>query len=271
MKHAEAQNFLIIFLIQPPNNSNLNLYSNIESLILSAQTKQKSPNFKIILQTVESGQKSKIPNEIGLIDLMSKKYSTILSNSIIMNCKSNCLLSLDFLKRVRMNTIKGHQVFFPIPFVEYQLRPKDGQRLSNNYDFDINKLNGRFDINDYRFYSFHFDDYWKARAMIVNQLPIADNVKDLKRDVWYDSRLDLMQLFLNYNCQNQQSKLNIFRAIEPELKLKHFKMDCHQQESNVISIQNCNQSNLYSIGSTFQLSRIISEYKRSNKHKNNHI
>ena len=268
LKRPKTQTVLIIILIQPPNNPHFKQFSSIKSMILSAQSKYKASSFKIFLLNVESGQGSKIPNEIGLIDLIWKKYFNLVSKSIIMNSKINCLMNLEFLNRVQINTIKGHQVFFPIPFLEYKLRPNDGQSSSNYLGFDIKKSNGRFNEKDFRFYSFYFDDYWKARQMIQDQFPIVNTLSDLKKDMWYDSSFDIFQLFLSYNCHNYKFKLNILRAVEPELKLRYFEFNCEEQESNLFSIQTCNES-FFSFGSASQLAQLILDYKKSKNNEEN--
>ena len=59
----------------------------------------------------------------------------------------------DFLNRVRMNTIPNFQIFSAIPFRQYN--PK----VSQSQGFEINKNNGHFDKEEYRYISFYSKDY----------------------------------------------------------------------------------------------------------------
>lgn len=56
-----------------------------------------------------------------------------------------------------MNTISEYQIFFPIPFVQFN--PK----ISERDDFDVNKNVGQFDTNEYNYFSFYGRDYVKSK------------------------------------------------------------------------------------------------------------
>ena len=72
-------------------------------------------------------------------------------------------LRVEFLKRVRLNTIQGHQVFFPIPFVAYSpLVHSD--KMSDTLEqtlrtLDITRSQGYFDNDFFTVCSFYNEDY----------------------------------------------------------------------------------------------------------------
>lgn len=65
----------------------------------------------------------------------------------------------EYLNRVRMNTIAGWQVFFPIPFIQYHpavVPPKDGTTHDTT---EIIKDNGHFDAHLFDHFAFYNSDY----------------------------------------------------------------------------------------------------------------
>ncbi|PAV81849.1 hypothetical protein WR25_01417 [Diploscapter pachys] len=134
----------------------------------------------------------------------------------------------EFLDRVRINTIKHYQVFFPIPFVEFhptiagmdmdekeagQVNPverrdaalamlRDGAPAKRKRPLIVQKDHGRFDSLDFSCISVYGVDYLTARSKLSGR------------------RIDLVSLFL------AQSDIHIMRVIEPTLRFRYHPRNC---------------------------------------------
>uniref|UniRef100_A0A915CB52 Hexosyltransferase n=1 Tax=Parascaris univalens TaxID=6257 RepID=A0A915CB52_PARUN len=153
----------------------------------------------------------------------------------------------EFLDRVRINTIKNFQVFFPMPFVEFHpqvvglseavnnrmnaynthLQQGDiddmqrlfGDRLSlieklrtnaflrSGKQLVVHKDQGHFDRSDFSVLALYGVDYLRARSRL--------DAKTLL--------LDLSSLFLG------QSDVHMMRAVEPALRLRYHTRECDPQ------------------------------------------
>jgi hypothetical protein len=263
LKKSNHQTVLILILINQLNTDR-DQYITIKALASQLQNKYKNSGSKIAWIPVNSAKDKKVPTDLALFDLLSRKLSISFSDSLILNCRANMIISSDFLNRVRLNTIQNNQVFFPIPFVEYRLR----SQVKPLKNFDVRKDNGYFDSTNYNHGSFYLSDYLKARKLTQDLLPIVKNERFLERSIYYDSEMDLFHLFIKYNSvmkTNEKPKtIFIMRAIEPELKLKHesFTYDCFYYESNKFAIENCHKRNLIGLGSKRQLAALIIDDNR---------
>ncbi|CAG9539829.1 unnamed protein product [Cercopithifilaria johnstoni] len=144
----------------------------------------------------------------------------------------------EFLDRVRINTIKHFQVFFPLPFVEYHpqivsaneaLQSKmkdpnidktfmggadtfmskfrDASFKRNTRPLIVHKDRGRFDPLDFSVFSLYGADFIRTRSRL--------NGKSLL--------LDLSSLFLGHQI------IHMMRAVEPALRLRYHSRVCNPE------------------------------------------
>ncbi|KAK6101485.1 Chondroitin N-acetylgalactosaminyltransferase family protein [Brugia pahangi] len=140
----------------------------------------------------------------------------------------------EFLDRVRINTIKHFQVFFPLPFVEYHPRItahemsdtdqnarslemngadtfmskfRDATFKRNIRPVIVHKDRGHFDPLDFSVFSLYGADFIQTRSRL--------NSKSLL--------LDLSSLFLGHQS------IHMMRAIEPALRLRYHSRVCNPE------------------------------------------
>ncbi|EJW83942.1 chondroitin N-acetylgalactosaminyltransferase [Wuchereria bancrofti] len=142
----------------------------------------------------------------------------------------------EFLDRVRINTIKHFQVFFPLPFVEYHPRIvsanealqsklkvlnverahemdtfmskfRDATFKRNIRPLIVHKDRGHFDPLDFSVFSLYGADFIQTRSRL--------NSKSLL--------LDLSSLFLGHQS------IHMMRAVEPALRLRYHSRVCNPE------------------------------------------
>ena len=268
LKKSSHRTVLILVLIYKPNYKS-DEYIKIKSEATQLQTKYKNSGAKIAWIPIISAKNEKVPTEVAYFDMITKKLSPTFSDALLLQCRPNQILSLDYLNRVRLNTIQSNQVFFPIPFVEYRLR----SQVKTYKTFDVRKDSGYFETTNYNHFSFYLSDYLKVRKNTQQILAIVRNEQFLKRDTYYGSDIDIYHLFLEYNkyCDknaNLSKKLFIMRAIEPELRLKYesfANIDCQQIEGNRYAVHNCQQRTVFGLGTRPQLAALVINNDKKDK------
>ena len=179
-------------------------------------------------------------------------------DSIIVLSTSNTLINSNYLARIQLNTIKGHQIFFPIPFQAYNLRPSSSGS-SSEYSWKITKDSGFFNWFDYRHAAFYMEDLEKALKTVLAPSVLA-NLKTKTNKLLDD--YDLLELFLQFNCQSpERTVLHILRSIEPKLKLSYRDENC-DQKADKFTQQWCNMTLVYSFGNKAQMANLIFNYKK---------
>ncbi|KAJ6225662.1 hypothetical protein RDWZM_004207 [Blomia tropicalis] len=227
------------------------------------------------------------PSEMVYLDLIARSLRASSNEPFLMlHCRTNMLFSIDFLNRVRLNTIAKRQIFLPIPFVEYHLRSSESNshfreilrngisnnnvtasivnltNRSNNRNFDVRKENGFFDESNFEVVSFYLSDYLLARKFSEAEIPFVRNRQTIVKyqDAYYNSNLDLNHMFALY--KKSSPTIGLMRAVEPELRLFHSTTldDCQYFESNIMSFNNCKRRQHYGIGQKQKLALIVMEY-----------
>lgn len=183
------------------------------------------------------------PTQFTVMDAISKKFS---KETLFLLCSVGMELSIEFLNRVRMNTISGWQLFFPIAFWQY----KPNLIYSKHpypTDININSQTGHFDDAVYMHSSFYNADYHYARKQMVASSAAAT--------------ADLFDMFVTYH------NLHVFRAVEPALRHRFRERDCSFSSAAVsFSSQQqreCEQSRNCSLASRQQLAMLIFEQQHS--------
>ncbi|XP_046388565.1 chondroitin sulfate synthase 2 [Ischnura elegans] len=154
--------------------------------------------------------------EFAIVDMAIKK---LIPDSLVFYTRPNAVLHLDFLNRVRMNTIIGWQVFSPIPFAEYHPEVVyTGPDLVNRpVELEVNKSYGHFDSLDVDHLSFYAKDYLAARKKIEDVVPLARNDRDVARGHGTPTK-DFSSV---YSLFVKASPLHVLRGVEPSLRLWH--------------------------------------------------
>lgn len=250
--------------------------------------------------------RKRFPSEISYLDLITRSLTAISSSEpmLLLHCRSNMIFTAELLNRVRVNTIPDNQIFIPLPFVQYRLRTNKsnqdfeqilrkhstldkkfnlsirqltmgeqsfkGIKSFMNY-FDVHKDNGYFDDTNRQIISFYLHDYIRMRKQTETLMPIIRNRQSLVKyqHIYYDTQWDLYGLFIQYNnrISENNEKLMMMKAIEPDLKLFHTPIldDCDHFESNIPSYRSCFHRSLYGLGSKQKLAAIIYEFIQQTK------
>ncbi|KAG8229514.1 hypothetical protein J437_LFUL004920 [Ladona fulva] len=208
--------------------------------------------------------------EFAIIDMAVKKVN---QDSLMLYTRPNAIFHLDFMNRVRMNTILGWQVFSPIPFAEYHpdIVYTGPDFVTRPAELDVNKSYGHFDNLDTNHLSFYVKDYLIARKMIENSVPIVRADKDLahgygKPTEEYPSLYsmfvkasDLHILREALADKNQKNRLDspLSPSCEPSLPAKTFAECIHHAD--------------WALGTRAQLGILLLQYREHKKWKNDFV
>lgn len=170
----------------------------------------RRPKTMISDYTMKYKQKGKLtwkvlPNVFSETEIIDSLQSEFTTDALIFMTTVNMEMSVDdtnqFLERVRINTIKQKQVFFPIGFQQY--RPNliyEKRPFPSNVR--IGQKLGFWNTRSVEHASFYLSDYIAARKVLTSK-PI-----------------NIFSMFV------ANKKLHVFRAIEPNLKLQWRHMTC---------------------------------------------
>lgn len=239
------------------------IYSNILEEIQI--TRRSCPTGTIIetLQIPGSARTNSQSEIYTIVDTVVNRFGTA---NMYLLMPPHCQFNADFLNRVRINTIQGYQVFFPIPFLQYNplvsgrslkksvkkstwLEAKKRQKLGQSLDrwhssldssdpLDVHKNQGHFDANNFAVASFYGSDYAARRAAT---------------SVSFDGkRTDLAQTFLGAN------RLHLLRAPDPALKERYHERICRADLAED-EYSRCLISRKEGLGSKSQIAALVLE------------
>lgn len=191
--------------------------------------------------------------KIAVTDLCVRKFSP---ESLILFVETGIRLRLDYLNRVRMNTISQYQVFCPIPFFEFH--PDIGHMNDvKHVDTDINRNHGRYDERNYNNIAFYAKDYNAMRRTVETSIPIAHSDKDIPSLLKLSQNIpvtSLFEMFVSF------SNVHILHAIEPALKIKYKNINCSSTCNNDV-YEACVKSKSLNLGRHSQLARLVLDYQ----------
>eukprot|EP00794_Sanderia_malayensis_P003811 gene3811-4339_t len=171
----------------------------------------------------------KQPSPTLITDIVSMKLA---SNALIFVVNLHIDFTINFLNRCRVNSISGVQVFFPIPFAEYN--PDivyDGKQKPTFVD--VYRTNGEWDFTTQDIGCFCNNDYKDLRMQEETFLDENQPVNSY-----------LIKVF-------QNSNLAVFRAVDSELRKRYVPLECGGKE------EKCNHSLNPSVASKSQLARLL--------------
>ena len=176
-------------------------------------------------------------SDINVMDLMLAEFQTdalILMNTVNMEFAND--LTSQYLNRVRMNTLKGAQVFFPMGFWQYK-----PNLIYNKKPYpasvELGQRLGLFSTTSFEHSSFYTSDYKTARRFLTpGQLQTGT----------------IFSMFVS--CQN----FHVFRAVEPNLKLRWMNITCLPTLTSS-AYQECLSRNMVGLASQHHLALLIYE------------
>lgn len=215
-------------------HSDTDVFSVLKSMIAFYETKYQS-GAHIAWTTVYARK----PNQYTVMDAIARKF---VPESLFLLCTVGMELSTEFLNRVRMNTIAGWQVFFPIAFWQYKPNLIYEEKPYPTM-IEINKMVGHFDNTRYEHASFYNSDYQHARHLLASPASKL-NTSD-----------DLFDMFLKFH------QVHVFRAVEPALKIRYRERTCNPM-LNEDAYQRCIVGRAAGLASKSQLAMLIFEQQQ---------
>lgn len=246
---------VLLYNFDSASKGKADIYSEIKQYALLLAEKYKKQQSKItwlsirLPNIVTSVETNRLLN-IAVTDLCVKKFAP---ESLILFVETGIQLRLDYLNRIRMNTISQYQIFSPIPFMEYH---PDIAHINDikQIDMDINRNHGRFDEYNFNNIAFYVKDYNTMRKTIETSIPIIHSDRDISSVLKFSQSIPITSLFEMFVSF---SNLHVLRAIEPALKVRHKNVDC----VDIIDNNNfCTQKNFH-LGRRSQLARLILDYQ----------
>ncbi|KAJ8951127.1 hypothetical protein NQ318_021571 [Aromia moschata] len=234
----KEKTFLMLVLLYQYNSESKGTtdpFSDVKNFVTKAAVKYKNDDAKIAWVSIRLPE-SPVPLTVednkslnfATVDLALRKVGV---DSLTLVLSVYCNITVDFLNRVRMNTILNHQIFSPIPFRQYD--PKISQYKS----LEVNKNTGHFDREEYRFISFYGRDYVIARKKYQHKMPLIRTDNDIVSilgdehknvgnlfemfvkytDTLHCMRATEMSLKVVYHEENDKTRKNLFLGNEAEL------------------------------------------------------
>nr|XP_023018650.1 chondroitin sulfate synthase 2 [Leptinotarsa decemlineata] len=239
---SKEKTFLMLVLLYQYNSASrgsADVFADIKNFATKATSKYKNDDTKIAWLSIRLPEVSNPlfieenrALNFAVVDLALKKIGL---DSLTLILDVYCNITIDFLNRVRMNTIPNFQIFSPIPFRQYN--PK----ISQNANLEVNKNNGHFDREEYKYISFYGRDYVFARKKYQHFMPLVRIDNDIGNIIDEDHKNvgNIFNMFIKFN-----DKLHCLRAPEMNLKIKyHEEMDLEKHN--------------YFLGNEAQLAKII--------------
>jgi hypothetical protein len=195
--------------------------------------------------------------QLFVVEQMSQKLSP---DSLVLVASPCVEFQGDFLNRVRLNTIRQHQVFFPIVFSEYMPNIVYPARPFPD-EIQINKNVGYFNVDSYEFASFYISDYFKVRYELLSRLrsttkqgglalldTTTTNTSGLS--TLAEHVLDLYELFAT------SESLHVLRGTDQSLKCRwRLNPNCLKSNRSSDELERCVSQNEKSMGTKAQLAQ----------------
>ncbi|XP_014474945.1 PREDICTED: chondroitin sulfate synthase 2 [Dinoponera quadriceps] len=191
--------------------------------------------------------------KIAVTDLCAKKFSP---ESLVLLAETGAKLKMDYLNRVRMNTISRYQIFSPIPFIEYHPDIIYTDEVAHD-EVDVNSNYGKYDEQNYNNIAFYIKDYNAMRQTVEANIPLTRSDKDIATLLKFSKHSPVTSLFEMYVSF---SDMHVFRAIEPTLKIKYKDVNCEDDFNDSI-YKSCLRLKNSHLGKRSQLARLILDYQ----------
>ncbi|XP_066255472.1 chondroitin sulfate synthase 2 [Euwallacea similis] len=215
----KEKTFLLLVLLYQYNTESQgpdDTFAKLKNFVKVATTRHSSDDVKIgwlSIRLPESKSVLKIEDNKALnfavVDLALKKFG-VDSLTLVLDVWAN--ITVDFLNRVRMNTIENYQIFSPIPFRQYN------PQISQILQIEVTKMAGHFDREDYKYISFYGKDYVAARKRSQKTIPLIRVDNDIPKLLTQEvkNKGNLFKMFLLNG-----DDLHCMRATEMNLRVIH--------------------------------------------------
>jgi hypothetical protein len=220
---------LCLYLLHKKEKFTSDSFVNIKSTVASI-TSQPNANNKIMMKSVEINYAT--IKEIDLYDVIISDFS---ASTLVSIATPGMELELDYINRIRMNTIVGVQIFSPISYWQYKPNLAYDQKPYPDM-VELNQKYGHFDALSFVDCSFYVSDFQKARRSLT-----ALEVKSFS----------LVSMFLKYQ------KLHIFRAAEPSLKYRWQNITCSRAS---LQRDHCVERQHQHLATRAQMAKLLFEY-----------
>ncbi|XP_046326065.2 chondroitin sulfate synthase 2-like [Haliotis rufescens] len=173
-------------------------------------------------------------SEFFILDEVSLKFPP---DSLLLMCTVGMELAADYFNRIRMNTIQGWQVFFPIGFWQYKPNLIFDRKPYPTV-IDINGKTGHYDANSFEHSSFYNADFIAARKLLTST--------EVRNEGLFD-------MFVKYQ------EIHVFRAIEPDLKHRYKPMECYPSAPEKL-YERCLSRRAVGLATRGQLAKLVFEH-----------
>uniref|UniRef100_A0A0B6ZGM6 Hexosyltransferase n=1 Tax=Arion vulgaris TaxID=1028688 RepID=A0A0B6ZGM6_9EUPU len=224
---------IIIFIYQQlPKPNKADEFSVIKSMAKYYDEKSEDRVRTIMINYASNG--TYVP-EYKLIDLVSNRFE---DDALMFTCTIGMQLNIELLNRIRINTIPGWQVFFPVGFWQY--KPNIiYEKQPFPTDIEFSSKTGHYDVLSYEHGSFYNSDYKEARKFMTES--------EL-------SNYDIYEMFVRHG------KVHVFRAVEPEFKHYYMHLEC-PSSSPVNMYERCVERKSLNLATRSQLAKRIFQYQ----------
>lgn len=223
MEKKEKTLLMLVFMYQYNTESKgpSDVFQKVKDFVTKSATKFKNDDIKVAwvsirlpeAQPATTFENTKALN-FAIVDLTLKKIGL---DSLTLVLDVWCNITVDFLNRVRMDTIENYQIFSPIPFRQYNTA------ISQYMPLEVNKMSGHFDREEYRYIAFYGRDYVTARKKYQQIVPLIRVDNDISKilDETAKDKGNIFEMFVQHG-----GDLHCMRATEMNLKiLYHFERD----------------------------------------------
>ncbi|ENN71665.1 hypothetical protein HUJ04_000942 [Dendroctonus ponderosae] len=214
---------LLVLLYQYNSESkgSQDVFAKLKRFVIQASAKYENEDLKISWLSIRLPQ-AKFPLlmennkaiHFAVTDLALKKIGL---HSLTLVLDVWAYVTVDFLNRVRMNTIEDYQIFCPIPFRQYS------PFVTQLAHLEVTKMSGHFDREEFRYVAFYGSDYVKARKETESEIPLIRTDNDITKLLKSETKKkgNIFDMFLQHGRD-----VHCMRATEMNLKiLYHFEKD----------------------------------------------
>ena len=155
-------------MLQPDTESEVSV-DQLREDVVQAQTRRdqkKEKNWNVTLTSLPtSAPSSSSASRQTSLSVVEHVLSTNLIDraSLVFVGTPEMELKLDFLNRVRMNSIEDRQIFCPVPYVSFH--PKVVRWINRTVKKPVGS-SGHFDPANRKHVAFYASDFWKAKEKI---------------------------------------------------------------------------------------------------------
>ncbi|XP_012944760.1 chondroitin sulfate glucuronyltransferase [Aplysia californica] len=232
---GSIMSLIVVFIYdEAPKAGQEDRFSVLRSM-LSYYDGKNDADTKSIALTVVSNKT--YVSELTIIDMVSS-HKSVSDDTLLFMCTVGMQLNMEMLNRVRINTIPGWQVFFPVGF--WQFKPNlIYDKKPYPTDIDFNSKTGHYDVLSYEHGSFYNSDYKEARKSLTGS-ELAS--------------FDIFEMFVNFG------KLHVFRAVEPEFKHFYQHLECLPNSPGKL-YDRCLERRSLNLGTRAQLAKRIFQFQ----------